>query len=71
MLRSLSETVPMPFIPPMLCRRLTDPRVLEDPRYIAEPKLDGQRTQVHVRGGRTVGCYCRPGRDPLRHPGMA
>src|SRR5262249_21036157 len=40
-------------------------------RYIAEPKLDGQRAQVHISNGRTVACYSRPGRDLLRHPGMA
>jgi hypothetical protein len=60
----------MPFIPPMLARRLEDPSRLADPRYIAEPKLDGQRVHVHVRGGRTVACYLRPGRDLLRHAGM-
>jgi hypothetical protein len=29
------------FIPPMLASRLTDERLLADPRYIPEPKLDG------------------------------
>jgi ATP-dependent DNA ligase len=38
------------FIPPMLATRLEDPRRLADARYIAEPKLDGQRAQLHVRG---------------------
>jgi ATP-dependent DNA ligase len=47
----------MPFIPPMLATRLTDLMRLRDPRYVAEPKLDGQRAQVHVRAGRTVVCY--------------
>jgi ATP-dependent DNA ligase len=37
---------------------------------VAEPKLDGQRAQVHIREGRTVACYWRPGRDLLHHPGM-
>jgi ATP-dependent DNA ligase len=37
----------MPFIPPMLASRLEDPRKLADPRFITEPKLDGQRVQVH------------------------
>ena len=55
----------MPFIPSMLCSRLER---LADRRYIAEPKLDGQRAQVHIRDGRTVVCYGRPGRDMLRHP---
>jgi ATP-dependent DNA ligase len=36
-----------------------------------EPKLDGQRAQVHIRDSGTVACYKRPGRDLLRHPGMA
>jgi ATP-dependent DNA ligase len=40
----------MPFIPPMLATRLEDPRRLADARYIAEPKLDGQRVQPPVRG---------------------
>ena len=44
--------------------------MLSDRRYIAEPKLDGQRSQVHIRDGRTVACYSRPGRDLLRPPGM-
>jgi ATP-dependent DNA ligase len=60
----------MPFIPPMLCSRLEGPSALLDRRYISEPKLDGQRAQVHVRNGRTVACYSRPGRDLLRHVGM-
>jgi len=34
-------TLPAPFIPPMLCERLTEPRRLADRRYIAEPMLDG------------------------------
>ena len=38
----------MRFIPPMLCTALRDPRRVSDPRYIAEPKFDGQRAQVHV-----------------------
>src|SRR5262249_4865702 len=59
------------FIPPMLCSRLERLERLTESHYIAEPKLDGQRTQVHVRGGRTVACYSRQGRDLLRHPGMA
>jgi bifunctional non-homologous end joining protein LigD len=61
----------MTFIPPMLCARLENPARLADRRYIAEPKLDGQRAQVPIRDGRTVACYSRPGRDRLRHPGMA
>ena len=41
--------LPMPFIPPMLCSRLER---LTERRYIAEPKLDGQRAQVHISKGR-------------------
>jgi ATP-dependent DNA ligase len=37
-----------------LCSRLTDPARLNDPGYIVEPKLDGQRAQLHVDAGRTV-----------------
>jgi ATP-dependent DNA ligase len=44
----------MTFIPPMLCSRLERLERLTERRYIAGPKLDGQRTQVHVRDGRTV-----------------
>jgi len=44
----------MPFIPPMLATRLEDERRLADPRYGAEPKLDGQRAQIHVRDDRSV-----------------
>jgi hypothetical protein len=44
----------MPFIPPMLCSRLERLERLTERRYIAEPKLDGQRAQVHIRDGRTV-----------------
>jgi hypothetical protein len=35
----------MAFIRPMLCSRLQDAACLTDPRYIVEPKLDGQRAQ--------------------------
>jgi len=48
-----------PFIPPMLCERLTNPAHLQDRRYIAEPKLDGQRAQ------RAVACYSRRSLDLL------
>ena len=61
----------MPFIPPMLRSRLERLGRLTERRYIAEPKLDGQRAQVHVRDGRTVACYSRPERDLLRHGGIA
>jgi len=60
----------MSFIPPMLCSRLDRLERLPERRYIAEPKLDGQRAQVHINKGHTVACYSRPGRDLLRHAGM-
>src|SRR5262245_2424627 len=60
----------MPFIPPMLATRLEDPHRLADPRYSAEPKLDGQRAQVHVRDYRTAYVFSRPGRELLRHAGI-
>ena len=60
----------MPFIPPMLCSRLERPERLTERHYIAEPKLDGQRAQVLIRDGRFIACYS-PGRDLLRHAGMA
>jgi ATP-dependent DNA ligase len=53
----------MTFIPPMLCSRLENPARPADRRYIAEPKLDGQRVQMHIRDGRTVAYYSRPGHD--------
>jgi ATP-dependent DNA ligase len=55
----------------MLATRLTDLTRLTDPAYVAEPKLDGQRAQVHVVRGCTVACYSRPGRELLTHPGFA
>jgi bifunctional non-homologous end joining protein LigD len=61
----------VPFIPPMLATRLTDPARIASGRYIAEPKLDGQRAQVHVHRGRTAHVYSRPGRELLTHAGMA
>src|SRR5262245_18499360 len=54
----------------MLCERLTDPARLSDRRYMAEPKLDGQRAQLHVEEGRAVACNSRRDEDLLRHAGM-
>jgi ATP-dependent DNA ligase len=59
------------FIPPMLCKRLTDPRRLTDRHHIAEPKLDGQRAQLHIHNREAVASYSRRGLDLLRHAGMA
>jgi len=36
----------------------------------AEPKLDGQRAQLHVHDGKAVACYSRRGLDLLEHAGM-
>ena len=55
----------------MLCERLTNVSRLAERGYIAEPKLDGQRAQLHVDGGRAVGCFSRRGLDLLEHAGMA
>jgi DNA ligase-1 len=55
----------------MLCERLTDPARLSDRRYLAEPKLDGQRAQLHVVRRSAVACYSRRGEDLLQHAGMA
>ena len=60
--------VPHPRISPLLAARFTDLTRLGDSRYIAGPKLDGQRAQAHVRDGRTVASYAWPGRVLLRHP---
>ena len=59
------------FLPPMLATPLRDPSRLGAVPYIAEPKLDGQRAQIHVAGGRTVHVYSRPGRELLGLPGFA
>ncbi len=59
------------FIPPMLCTAIRDPRRLGDPRYMAEPKFDGQRAPVHVAGRRTLAIFSRPGRSLLAYPGLA
>jgi ATP-dependent DNA ligase len=55
----------------MLCERLTNPTRLAERAYIAEPKLDGQRAQLHIREGQAVACYSRRGLDLLEHAGMA
>jgi ATP-dependent DNA ligase len=60
----------MHFIPPLLAGRLEQRALLADARYIAEPKLDGQRAQIHVAGDRTRAAYSRPGRELLRHRGL-
>src|SRR5215470_12011882 len=55
----------------MLCERLSNISRLADRAYIAEPKLDGQRAQLHVHEGKAVACFSRRGLDLLEHPGMA
>jgi len=54
---------PMEFIKPMAAHLPEDDQVMTDDRFVAEPKLDGCRLQLHVKGGKTVGCYSRTGRD--------
>jgi hypothetical protein len=56
------------FIPPMRCTSRRDPSRLGDPRDVTEPKLDGQRAQIHVGGGRTVAAFSRPERGFLELP---
>ena len=58
-------------IPPMLCTTPLDLSRPGDPRYVAEPKFDGQRAQIHVANGRTVAAYSRPGRSLLPHAGLS
>ena len=58
------------FIPPMLCTTLRDPSRLGDPRYVAEPKFDAMRAQLHVADGRMVVASSRPGRSLLAHGGL-
>ncbi len=55
----------------MLASPLRDLSLLGDGPYVAEPKLDGQRAQIHVACGRTTHVYSRPGRELLGHPGFA
>ena len=69
--RCYDRSAAMPFIPPMLATRPEDPRRLADPRYSAEPKLDGQRAQLHVRDYRTVHSFSRHGRELITLPGLA
>ena len=59
------------FIRPMLCTSLRDPSRLGDPRYVAEPKFDGQRAQVNIADGRTIGAYSRRALPLLTHAGLA
>jgi hypothetical protein len=61
----------MTFIPPLLYEILRDPARLDDRRYVAEPKFDGQRAQIHVAGGRTPAVSSRRSLDVLGHPGLA
>jgi len=59
------------FISPILCTTLRDPNRLGDARYVAEPKFDGQRAQIHVIGGHTVAAYSRRALSLLNHAGLA
>jgi bifunctional non-homologous end joining protein LigD len=52
---------PMPgFVLPQLCRSVAAPPA--GPGWAHEIKLDGYRTQIHVKGGKTT-CYSRSGLD--------
>jgi ATP-dependent DNA ligase len=55
----------------MLCTGLRDPSRFGDPRYAAEPKLDGQRAQVHIADGGTVAAFSRTESSLLAYPGLA
>src|SRR5262245_58372379 len=56
----------------MLTSRLTDQRLLANPRYIAEPKLDGQRAQLHVAERMVTGVQPRrPEAAPTEGAGLA
>jgi hypothetical protein len=55
----------------MLCSSLRAPARLGDPRYVAEPKFDGHRAQIHIASGRTVAAYSRRALSLLGHPGIA
>jgi bifunctional non-homologous end joining protein LigD len=59
------------FIPPQLCTLVSGRQWLIAPGYVAEPKLDGQRIQLHVQGGRTVAAFTRLGQPLLQHRGLA
>src|SRR5262245_2354025 len=58
------------FIAPMLCSTLRDPSRLSDPRYVAEPKFDGQGAQIHVAESRTIAAYSRRALSLLGHAGL-
>ena len=67
----MSGALAVPFILPMLCTRPHSPGRLSAGGYVAEPKLDGQRVQLHIERGCTVNAYSRSGSDLLSYPGMA
>jgi hypothetical protein len=59
------------FISPMLCTTLRDSQRVGDPRYVAEPKFDGQRPRSTSRKAVLYAAYSRPGRSLLPYPGLA
>ncbi len=60
------------FQKPMLARPISEhPEAPESGDFIAEPKLDGVRLQVHVQNRRTVAAFRRTGRSVFRDAGMA
>jgi DNA ligase 1 len=61
----------MAFVPPQLCTEVSGRSWLTVPGYVAEPKLDGQRIQLHGADRRTVAAFARPGHDLLLLAGLA
>jgi ATP-dependent DNA ligase len=60
----------MLFIPSMLCNTLPNPSRIGDPRYVAEPKFDGQRASSTSRKA-GLQPPSRTGRSLLTYPGLA
>lgn len=60
------------FLKPQLAKSTKDrPDAVNSDEFVAEPKLDGQRLQIHVAEYRTVAAYSRIGRSVLGERGMA
>jgi hypothetical protein len=69
----IRRVLPMRFIPPILCDRLTDLCGLKDRRYVAEPSRSSTasaRSSTSTGDG-TAHLFSRPGRELLRHAGIA
>jgi DNA ligase-1 len=60
------------FIKPMLAKPVSEhPEAPESGDFIAEPKLDGVRLQLHVQNRRAVAAFSRTGRSVFCDAGMA